>query len=424
MVFERAYCQYPLCNPSRTSFLTGKRPRSIGVLSNRTPPADALARNVSLPIHFREHGYWTMRAGKVLHGVDNEGAIEWDVVGKLNRPLTKLKLGEGAEGRPAPKPRPAPPAPGADRGEEGDDANRLLSAVVVEGAEARLDLRDHHVAEEAARWLKRSRQREEPFFMALGFHRPHLPFEAPEKFFALYPPESIELPAAPPPGAPPVPPRAVHTRALVPAMTPDEQSRVIANYYAAVSYVDSQIGLVLDLLVRLELVQSTVVVVTSDHGFLLGEHGGLWNKSALYEEAVRVPLVVAGPGIPAGGRCRRTVELLDLFPTLAELAGLPLPEKLEGRSLVPLLRDPGAPRDRPAYTVLAIGDGEEDLARTVRSERFRYTEWGSPERAELYDHDADPHELRNLAADPAYTAARQKMASLLKKGDGRRWPWG
>ncbi len=424
VTFERAYCQYPLCNPSRTSLLTGRRPESLSVISNRTPPAKALARNLALPVFFQQHGYWTMRAGKILHGVDNEGAIEWDVVGKLNRPLTKLKLTEDTE-RKAAKPRPPRDEPPA---EEGDAEHRLLSPIVVKGAEARLDLRDHHVAEEAVRWLKRSSRREEPFFMALGFHRPHLPFEAPEKFFLLYPPETIELPPAPPPAAPPVPPRAVHTRGAFPAMTPDEQRRVIASYYASVSYVDSQVGLVLDQLDKLGLTGSTVVVLTSDHGFLLGEHGGLWGKGALYEEAVRVPLLVAGPGVRAGERSPRPVELLDLFPTLSELAGLPLPEKLEGKSFAPLLRDPSAAWERPASTVLSIGDGEKDLARTVRSERFRYTEWGSPERAELYDHAADPNELRNLASDPAFAREKQEMAKLLAGSEvswwRKWWPWG
>ncbi len=446
VVFERAYCQYPLCNPSRTSFLAGRRPQTLGVLSMRTPPARALAENVSLPTHFRQHGYWTMRAGKILHGVAFEGAIEWDVVGKLNRPLAKLKLGEasqagakrepsardepnarasaraGEEGRAAPQRHEDPAA------DDGEGENRLLSPIVVEGAEARLNLRDHHVAEEAVRWLKRSQRREEPFFMALGFHRPHLPFEAPEKFFALYPPESIELPIAPPPGAPPVPPRAVHTRASFPSMTPDEQRRVIASYYASVSYVDSQVGLVLEALDKLGLAESTVVVLTSDHGFLLGEHGGLWGKGALYEPAVRVPLMVTGPGIAAGARCPRPVELLDLYPTLSELAGLPLPEGLEGKSLLPLLRQPAAAWERPAYTVLSIGDGEDELARTVRTERFRYTEWGSRERAELYDHQADPDELYNLADDPAAAGQRHEMEKLLRKGEARGWkkwwPWG
>lgn len=427
-VFERAYCQYPVCNPSRSSLLSGLRPETTGILRNDADPKSFLSSATLLPTHFGEHGYWTMRAGKVVHGVANERSVEWDVVGKLMRPVSKLAVRDREGGDAVDAEPEAPVAPRTKQQAESDGLKLLTEPWVVQGAAARENLRDHHVASEAVRWMKRSERQGKPFFMALGFHRPHMPFEAPEKFFAMYPPESIVLPPAPPADAPPLPARATHTKKAVPAMTPEEQRRAIASYYAAISYMDSQLGLVLNALERLGLAENTLVVFTSDHGFLLGEHGGLWGKLALFSESTRVPLVVAGPGVAPGGRSRRTVELVDLFPTLTELAGLPTPRGLAGRSLAPLLADGDAPWPRPAYTVLSLGDKQGgELARSVVSEQYRYTEWGSRNQAELYDLEHDPGEQLNRVADPAHAKARAEMAKLLARHQRpwwrRLWPW-
>ncbi len=426
-VFERAYCQYPVCNPSRSSLLSGLRPEATGILRNDTDPKAFLSSATLLPTHFREHGYQTIRAGKVVHGVANEGAVEWDVVGKLMRPIAKLTVRDRANGEAGSK-EPEAASPRSKQQAESEGLKLLTEPWVVKGAAARENLRDHHVASEAARWMKRSQRQDKPFFMALGFHRPHLPFEAPEKFFAMYPPERIELPSAPPSDAPSLPARALHTKNAAPPMTPDEQRLAIASYYASVSYMDSQLGLVLNTLERLGLAENTLVILTSDHGFLLGEHGGLWGKLSLFSEATRVPLVVAGPGVARGGRSRRTVELVDLFPTVSDFAGLPRPPGLAGRSLVPLLADPEMPWAHPAYTVMSLGDKKGgELARSVVSEEYRYTEWGSKNQAELYDLERDPGEQRNLAADPAHVKAKAQMAKLLARREKSwwrsLWPW-
>ncbi len=182
-------------------------------------------------------------------------------------------------------------------------------------------------------------------------------------------------------------------------------------YYACISFMDAQVGKVLDALERLRLAGNTVVILFGDHGLHLGEHGW-WNKVTLFERSARVPLIIAGPPVAhAGQACRRTVELVDLYPTLMELNGLPAPQGLEGRSLAPLLKDPAARWDKPGYTVVTRAG---KLGRSVRTERHRYTEWDEGRLGvELYDHDNDPNEFLNLATDPRYTAARAAMQRLL-----------
>jgi uncharacterized sulfatase len=184
----------------------------------------------------------------------------------------------------------------------------------------------------------------------------------------------------------------------------------MAVYFGAVSYIDSQVGILLDALDRMKLRDRTVVVLTSDHGKHLGEHGGFWGKMSLYEPAARVPLLVAAPGRKAGAASPRVVELLDLYPTLAELCGLPAPRGVDGTSLVPLLEDPGGPWKKPAFTVTPR---EKGWGRSVRTERYRYTEWPDGS-AQLFDHDNDPGECRNRAGDPAWAEVRAELKRLLR----------
>lgn len=419
VLFERAYCQYPLCNPSRTSFLTGRRPQTTEVFDNKTSPRARLGALPFLPEIFRREGYWTVRVGKVIHGVRNEGILTWDVVGRLNRPLSKMEHREGTGGDDTPPPGGQAGLELAGAGEEGES---LLLRPRRVSSDERDHLRDHHVAEETIRWLKRAPKEGggKPFFITAGFNRPHLPFEVPEEFFDLYPPASIVLPPRPAADAAAVPAKALRTKANAPAMTPDQERQVIASYYAAVTYVDSQIGLVLKALERYGFADNTLVILTSDHGYLLGEHG-LWGKVALFEPALRVPLIVAGPGIRQGARSPRTVELVDLAPTLSALTGLPPSRGYEGQSLKPLLAEPTAAWSKAAYTVLALGKEGKSLARTVRTERFRYTEWGSGSEAELYDHDRDPGEAQNLARDPAFARTKSELRKLLSRGDPPWW---
>ncbi|MCP5114511.1 MAG: sulfatase, partial [bacterium] len=371
--FERAYAQYPVCNPSRTSFLSGRYPEQAGVLDNRTDPRVNLGDVQFLPEYFRRHGYFTAQIGKIFH-----------------------------RGRPSPRdfavslnPRGTPLARRGEGRNLTDGRHGFFHWIAAEGADE--DHSDGQVAAETIRLLEE--KRDEPFFLGVGLHKPHDPYVAPKRYFEPYPLERI-----PPVGGPADDAADVPEAAYPPTnhgLGPREAIEYRRAYYACVTFMDAQLGKMLDALERLGLAGNTMVVFFSDHGIHLGEHGW-WNKVTLFERSARVPLIIAGPGAAGGGRiCRRTVELLDLYPTLAEAAGLPMPDGLEGKSLLPLLSDPAAEWDKPAYTVVRRG---EKLGRTVRTERFRYTEWDEGRLGgELYDHNVDPNEYRNLSREAGYT---------------------
>jgi uncharacterized sulfatase len=387
--FSRAYCQYPLCNPSRTSLLSGRLPDSTRIFDNNTPPRQYLGKDVVfLPEHFGVNGYFTARAGKIAHG-RYEDHVRWSVTGRPG----KAKRNQVAE---VLQPKQGGAMKISWRATNRNDEDE------PDGRTARL----------IAQRMEKNRDR--PFFLAAGFKKPHLPFVAPRKYFDLYPLERIALPKERADVRKGVPAVAFTRTKGDEAMTDKDKKEAIRAYYACVSFVDAQLGVLLDALDRLKLWDSTVVVFFSDHGFLLGEHGGLWRKMCLFEESVRVPLVVAAPGKKAGAVCGRVVELLDLYPTLCELCHLKAPEGLQGTSLVPLLEDPKAAWKRQAaYTVVSRGKGL--LGRSVRTQRHRYTEWGGADRAELYDHDRDPHEQVNLANQPEHRKLLEQMRRLLRQ---------
>ncbi len=271
---------------------------------------------------------------------------------------------------------------------------------------------DGVVAGRAAAMLKDYAAAGEPFFLAVGFRRPHAPYAAPRKYFDLYPPSVIPPLDEPPAHLAPIPEAALTYPAKTQLISPAERQEAVAAYYACVSFVDAQIGRVLAALDELGLWENTVVVLYSDHGYHLGEHGGMWHKMSLFEESARVPLVIAGRGIVAGQPCSRLVELLDVYPTLVDVCGLPKVEQLEGHSLRPLLANPLAAWHDVAYTQVRH-DGV--MGRSVRTPRWRYTEWDEGRAGtELYDHDADPREYRNLADDPQHQIDRQQLHKLLE----------
>ncbi|MCS7316366.1 MAG: sulfatase [Bryobacterales bacterium] len=391
--FERAYCQYPLCNPSRTSLLTGRYPTTVRVLDNNRYFRTEFPDLLTLPQLFRQNGYVTARAGKIYHGVIDD-APSWD---------------EGGE----PVLRRRPPSP-EERARQARDSDRW-EAVEGEGE----DQPDYRTASRAIELLEKYKDR--PFFLGVGFVKPHSPLVAPRKYFELYDAARMPLPAdfAPRPTLPPkVPAAALQERNgdlfIGRDATPEAARQMIRAYYACVSFMDAQLGRVLDKLESLGLAERTVVVLFSDHGYHLGEKGKWSKHNSLYEVAVRVPLLIVAPGLArANTACPRTVELVDLYPTLAELCGLKPPAGLEGESLVPLLRDPRAAWNHPAYTVTLRG---RIFGRSVRTERYRYTEW-DPEgtQVELYDHQDDPGERRNLAGEASHAAVRRQMRELLRK---------
>jgi uncharacterized sulfatase len=382
VLFESACAQYPLCNPSRTCLLSGRRPGTTRVFAQPTSPRAYLGNAAFLPEHFARNGYVAGGVGKIAHH-GHEETLTWDWFRFINYPEYI----------------------------DDDDGDGLLSWSVSDKPDD--EEPDGIAARLAVNFLER--HSDGPFFLTVGFRRPHAPFIAPRSYFDLYDPNAIALPSAPPGDLDDVPRVAVRYHLESPRWnTPhDEQRQLIAAYYACVSFVDAQVGLLLDALDRLGLAGETIVVLTSDHGFHLGEHGGLWAKGTLFEEAVRVPLIVARPNT-APARSPRLVESVDIYPTLADLCGLPIPHGLEGTSLVPLLDEPNLEWKPAAFTTVKREEGV--MGRSVRTEKYRYTEWGSPREAELYDLDADPQQFVNLARTPAYAEIAASMRRTLRAG--------
>lgn len=418
-VFERAYCQQAQCNPSRESLLAGCRPDTTGVHDLRSRFREALPDAVSLPQLFLQAGYETRAYGKVHHGN-----------GRLDDPLSWSRApwypDEDDDYHSAADERALDEA--RERLEEqGYDAparGLAFQAPDVEDAE----LIDGAIAAQAIAALEELRDR--PFFLAVGFKKPHLPFVAPKRWWDRFPADGVPLAESP------AAPEGVPSFALTDSEelrafheVPDEgpiseelRREAVRGYYACVAHVDHLVGELYAALVRLELDQRTIVVVWGDHGYHLGEHG-LWTKFTNFEEAARAPWIVRVPGAAwAGRRSERLVEFVDVYPTLAELCGLDAPPDLEGTSCVPLLRDPDRPWKRAAFGQYARRVGEERLevvGRTMRTERYRYTAWRSATETfgeELYDYERDPLGARNAASDPAYAEVRAELALALDAG--------
>ena len=415
--FDRNYCQFPLCNPSRASLLTGRNPTTTGVLGNRT---DFRVRHpdwISLPQLFREHGYVSLRTGKIYHGgIDDPKA--WTVGGGVRE-------GDGGAGghtlvqpRPEVGGRPEYDPPPLDLDvRQAPHSDRI---VVLDGhGEGHPD---YHTADVAIEYLRQYRDR--PFFLGCGFVKPHSPPCAPQQFLDLYDTDRIRLTPdfAPWPTVPPgFPSAAIRKRNadlfIGRGASEAEAKQVIRAYLASISWADWNLGRVMAELDRLGLRANTIIVFAVDHGYQLGEKGK-WSKAgSLFEMGTRVPLLLVVPGAAGNGRaCYRIVESLDLYPTLAELCGLPAPAGLEGRSLVPLLHDPQAAWDRPAFSVWSE-DGRTLHGVAVRTPDWRYAEFGPGGRdgAMLFDPKTDPLEMTNLADDPAHAAVVAQLSALTRR---------
>jgi uncharacterized sulfatase len=269
------------------------------------------------------------------------------------------------------------------------------------------------VARQASQRVKALSAAQQPFFLAVGFRRPHAPYAAPQKYFDLYPPSSIPPLAEPAGHLAQIPVAAFTYPAGTTPLSAEDRAPCVAAYHACISFVDAQIGVLLSALDDAKLWDNTLVVFYSDHGYHLGEHGGMWHKMSVFEESARIPLMIVAPGnVPRGKACQRLVELVDIYPTLVEACGLPPQPGLEGQSLGPLLADPQAPGKAAAYTQVLRGKIQ---GRSVRTDRWRYTEWDEGrEGFELYDHQSDPSEYVNLANDPLWSEARAELARLLR----------
>lgn len=391
--FDRAYNQLPLCNPTRASLMTGLRPDEIKVYDLDRHFREEVPDVVTLSQQFKNAGWFSARVGKIYHynvpasiGTDGfDDPPSWDLtVNPRGRDKDEEHLIYNAE--------PHRKISGA------------LSWLAADGTDE--EQTDGMIATEAIRLM--TEKRDEPFFLGVGFFRPHTPFVAPKKYFDLYPLEEIRLPYAPADDRDDIPTAAFAHNNPIPNYSLDEPTlrRALQAYYACVSFIDAQVGRLLTSLDELGLAANTIVVFWSDHGYHLGEHNGIWQKRTLFEQSSRSPLIIRAPGAAGNGTASpRIAEFVDIYPTVIELAGLSADHDLSGRSLVPLLEDPLATWNGYAITqVLRPSDDRLStpvMGRSIRTARWRYTDWEEGARGvELYDHYADPMEFDNLAVDP------------------------
>lgn len=398
--FDRAYCQFPLCSPSRTSLMTGLRPDTTQVFDLRKHFRSVLPDVVTLPQMFRQNGYVAARVGKIYH---------YGVPGDIGT----SGLDDPASWDSVVNPR------GRDKAEESKLINYTpkrglgssLSFLAAEGTDE--EQTDGIGAGAAIRLLEEHKDR--PFFIACGFYRPHCPYVAPKKYFEQISFADVRMPEVSEGFLSFVPRPAVASTTPWPwfGVTEQQARESKQAYWASIAFVDAQVGRLLAALDRLQLTDRTIVVFWSDNGYHVGEHG-LWKKQSLFEGAARIPLIIAAPGQRTkGGVSGRTVELVDLYPTLADLCGLKPPSNLAGASLKPLLDDPQAAWAKPAFTQVWRGGFP---GHSVRTERWRYTEWDDGRQgAQLYDYENDPTEMNNLADDPKYANTVAELRELIRK---------
>lgn len=409
--FDRAYCQQAVCNPSRASLLTGLRPDTLRIWDLPTHFRDVMPDVVTLPQHFKNAGYFTQNIGKLFHNWIHEvqgDPVSWSVPAEMHF------ANHGSD-----KPVVAGTVP-----------PDLASDVKCE----RIDVPDEayfdgRVAAKSVAALSELKAKGQPFFFAVGFWKPHSPFNAPKKYWDLY--DRAQIPLPDPAGWPVDAPRVAwhNSREILTdkqrELSEDAVREIRHGYLANISYLDAQVGKVIDELDRLGLAERTVIVFWSDHGFHLGEHT-LWAKTSNFENDARVPLIIAPPKTKhAGAKTQALAELVDLYPTLIDLCSLPKVKGLEGRSLVPVLNDPKqsvkaaaySQHPRPAY----YKGQPETMGVSARTERYRYTEWrdfktGEIVARELYDHLHDPQETRNVVSSPPDRSAFERAVKELRRG--------
>jgi uncharacterized sulfatase len=390
VTFLNAYNQLPLCNPTRASVMTGLRPDTIKVYDLDRHFRDEVPDAVTLSQQFMKNGWWAGRVGKIYHynvpaSIGTDGFDDPPSWQKTVNPIGRDKTDEHLVFNAEPHRK----------------ISAALSWLAADGKDE--EQTDGMIATEAIKLMEEKKG--EPFFVAAGFFRPHTPFVAPKKYFDMYPLEEMRLPFAPRDDRDDIPTAAFAHNCPIPHYGLDELTcrKAMQAYYACVSFVDAQVGRMLDALDRLDLTDNTIVVFWSDHGYHLGEHNGIWQKRTLFEQGARAPLIIRNPMSRGNGQaCRRIVEFIDIYPTLTHLAGIKTPKQIEGRSLVPLLEKPVSEWNSFAITqVLRPADNRLEapvMGRSIRTERWRYSDWAEGKQGEeLYDHLADPLEFNNLA---------------------------
>lgn len=404
--FDHAYTQFALCNPSRCSFLTSCYPERTQVFDLTTSLRPALPDVVTLPQLFKNAGYSAGRIGKVFHVPDPKTKLDVQLGASAQKDgqiLDEAKLAERSEGDLSDPPHKS--------GKEGNLYNRCYAP----SPHPDCDFTDYQIADEAIQTLETFQGK--PFFLAVGFIRPHTPYVAPQRFFDLLDPKAILMPAFYQPQGEDL--SRIPKAALRPnnnifrfqAPTPSEAREARRAYHASTAWVDSQVGRVLAKLKQLHLEENTVVLLTGDHGYQLGEHG-LWAKQTLFEEGTRVPLIVAAPGVKPGV-CAGLVEQVDIYPTLAGLAGLDIPKHAQGMTLQPLLANTALKGKQAVFSTM-VSTHTKLVGHSVCTDRFRYIEWDEGRGGrQLYDHENDPCELTNLAERPQQADRIQRMRARL-----------
>ncbi|PWH84466.1 iduronate sulfatase [Algibacter marinivivus] len=403
LVFDRAYCNIPVCGASRASLLTGLRPTRHRFINYSTRADKDAPQAVSLPNFFKQNGYTTISNGKIYHK-RNDDSLAWDNIWFPKGNIRDYQLEK-------------------NRIENGDANLAVAGAAAFEMAEVDdTAYFDGEIAQKGIADLKMLANKKQPFFLALGFMKPHLPFNAPKKYWDLYDRAKIELPESY------VQPKSTPKQAFhnfgelrnygnVPKkgnLTEDLSKELIHGYYACVSYVDAQIGLVLDELKRLELEDDTIVVLWGDHGWNLGDHK-LWSKHSTFETALKTPLIIKVPGKTKGQKTNAITEYVDIYPSLVELAGFDAPKNLEGQSFMPILNGEIPEKD---WAVSKF----KDAVTLIKGDLF-YTEWtkddGIAFARMLFDHKTDPLELDNLAEKPEYQETVNQLAKELRAKWGK-----
>jgi len=392
MRFDHAYCQGPACNSSRASIFSGLRPLTTDVLDNESPWPSQLRNSAYMPAYFQQLGYFTATFGKILDHKRVPDQPYWD--------LEVREWGKYPEDDQI-----------LERGQFFPGSTGSMFWAKLKGPDEVTP--DGEVARKAAKMLEDRAGKDGPFLAAVGFRRPHTPYAVPSKYFDLYPPEHLSLPEVPQGYAETIPPGAKEWKPFQGGR--DDALRALAAYYACISYVDSQVGVLLETLDKLKLWDNTIIIFISDHGYHTG-HNGRWHKGWLFEQTTLTPMIIAAPG-RSPGSCQRVVELVDLYPTLAELCGQRPPAALEGASLVPLLKDPDSPWEKNALTTVGCLDADKRRAyvgHSVRTADYRYTEWdGGKQGIEFYALEDDPRGLRNLAHDSTYADTVSELQALL-----------
>ena len=420
--FDRAYVQAVCCNPSRASFLTGLRPLTTRVTRNEQEMDAHLPEGVlTLPEYLKAKGFYLAVIGKLFHRTDyaEKQLSVFDRIEMYTPPAGWKGPGPVIKFPPVPRPADWQPPPKDQKSREYREWRRRQSDRYGDSGRTREQEGDYRMAATAAALLKEFAKSKQQFFLAVAQSRPHTPLICPKQYIDMYDPAQIPDPPAPPESLVnfPYPKRAFGGNPDIFTLkqpTRQQAKEAIAAYYACLTFVDDNIGMILDTLEETGLDKNTIVIFLGDHGFHLGDHG-FWSKYSMLEATHRAPLIVRVPGAPANGKtCDEIVEFVDLVPTLGELLKLDLPKNLEGISFAPLLVNPQRPWKKAAFIVEDDGDAFGECVRTKKYSYMEFKKGAIP--AALYDLEKDPWETRNVVDDPAYEQVRKEMADLLHAG--------